>query len=247
MPVVLILICYLINIFAPATLKFPPHLILNEIFLLFKDTSFQNALFQTLYSTFISLFLAIVIGTFLGYLLGYNQTIWNLSQPTIDFFRSIPVTFLIPIATLLLGVSDSRIIWILSTYPCILIIIFSVRGGITLQEPERLHFYKIISGKSNLVSRFLHVTLFETLPHIFSGFRISLSYCLVIVTVLEYLRLGNKLGIGGLVNNELEMQHYPKVYALVFIIGFIGFLLNKSTEYLQHRYFNWSISEPNAA
>ena len=168
-----------------------------------------------------------------------------MSQPTIDFFRSIPVTFLIPAFALLIGVTSSNIIWLLATYPCMLIIVFNVRVGLSKLESERILSYRIISGSSNPIKKFFKVTLFEILPSISTGFRIALSYCIVIVTVLEYMKLGNRAGIGGLINDELGNLNYTRVYALIFLIGFIGFLLNKIVEILDFIFLRWSKTNSN--
>jgi ABC-type nitrate/sulfonate/bicarbonate transport system permease component len=246
LPIVLILLCTLANVFAPATLQFPkPQLIFQDIFKSLSEQSVWSVLSNTLINLTKALSLSLFFGVLLGLFLGLNKSIWNLSQPTVDFFRSIPVTFLIPAVALLIGVTSANIVWILATYPCLLIIIFNVRAGISKQEPERVHSFHIISGSTNLLSRFFKVTFYEILPDIFSGFRIALSYDIVIITVLEYMRLGNKTGIGGLINDELQSLNYVRVYALTFIIGILGFVLNKFVEIIQQRFIHWSFYKDN--
>jgi len=241
LPVFLIILCVGVNLFAPATLQFPkPQIIFKDIFISFSEQSVLSALGNTLLNLSKALALSLFFGVIIGLFLGLSKNIWNLSQPTVDFFRSIPVTFLIPVVALLIGVTSANIIWILATYPCLLIMIFNVRAGISKQEPERVHSFYIISGSLNLFKRFFKVTFYEILPDIFSGFRITLSYCIVIITVLEYMRLGNKTGIGGLINDELQNLNYVRVYALTFIIGILGFVLNKVVEILQNKHIHWS-------
>lgn len=244
LPIILILLCTLANIFAPAALQFPkPQIIFQDIFKSFSEQSVLAALANTLVTLSKALVLSLVFGIVLGLFLGLNKSVWSLSQPTVDFFRSIPVTFLIPAVALLIGVTSENIIWILATYPCLLIIIFNVRAGITKQEPERVHSFYIISGSTNLLNRFIKVTFYEILPDIFSGFRIALSYCLVVITVLEYMRLGNKTGIGGLISDELQNLNYVRVYALTFIVGILGFTLNKIVEIIQNKFIHWASDE----
>lgn len=241
LPVTLIVLCALANVLAPPTLQFPkPQVIFHDIFKSFSEEGVLAALGNTLVNLSKALSLSLFFGIIIGLFLGVNKNIWNLSQPTVDFFRSIPVTFLIPAVALLIGVTSENIVWILATYPCLLIIIFNVRAGIIRQESERVHSFYIISGSTNLFSRFFKVTSYEIVHDIFSGFRISLSYCIVIITVLEYMRLGNKTGIGGLINDELQNLNYVRVYALTLIIGIIGFVLNKLVELIQNKLIHWS-------
>lgn len=244
LPVFLIVLCVLANLFAPATLQFPnPLLIFQDIFNSLTEQEVLSSLGNTLISLSKAVTISLLLGVLIGLFLGLNNSVWNFSQPTIDFFRSIPVTFLIPAAALLIGSTSENIVWILATYPCLLIMIFNVRTGIIKQELERVHSFYIITGSKKLLQRFFKVTFYEILPDIFSGFRISLSYCIVIVTVLEYMRLGNSTGIGGLINDELQNQNYVRVYALTFIVGVLGYLLNKIIELMQQRFAHWAVNE----
>ncbi|MBV6479214.1 MAG: hypothetical protein HGGPFJEG_01975 [Ignavibacteria bacterium] len=243
LPIFLVVLCFFANIFAPETLQFPnPLLIFKDIFSSLNEQEVLSSLNNTLISLSKALLLSLLLGVLVGLFLGLNNGVWNLSQPTVDFFRSIPVTFLIPAVALLIGSTSENIVWILATYPCLLIMIFNIRAGIMKQEQERVHSFYIIAGSKNLLHRFFKVTFYEILPDIFSGFRISLSYCIVIVTVLEYMRLGNNTGIGGLINDELQKQNYVRVYALTFIVGVLGYLLNKITEIVQQKFAHWAIN-----
>ncbi|MBK9721987.1 MAG: ABC transporter permease subunit [Saprospiraceae bacterium] len=249
LPLVLVILCVIVNQFAPQKLQFPePKYIFKDLLFSITDKSILIILGNTFKNILIALFVSFVFGVFFGLILGYNRKVWNLSQPTVDFFRSIPVTFLIPATALLLGVTSSNIVWILSTYPCILIMILNVRAGLTKQERERVLSFSMINGATKPLKIFFKVTIFEILPDISTGFRIALSYCIVIVTVLEYLNLGNNgnsPGIGKLISQEADNLNYTRVYALIFLIGFIGFFLNKIVEILDYSILHWSKSDSN--
>ncbi|MDP1764106.1 MAG: hypothetical protein Q8L07_09495 [Sediminibacterium sp.] len=244
LPAFLIFLCIVVNLFAPVSLNFPkPQLIFSDLAKSLTEQKVLLALTNTFKNVFTALILSFLSGIFAGILLGHSRKVWNLSQPTIDFFRSIPVTFLIPVTALLIGVTSSNIVWILAAYPCMLIMILNVRAGLSKQETERVLAYSIISGSTNPVKKFFRVTLFEILPDVSTGFRIALSYCIVIVTVLEYMNIGNNgsnPGIGKLISEEAELLHYPRVYALIFLIGFIGFLLNKAVELFDYFFLHWA-------
>ncbi|MBK9271925.1 MAG: ABC transporter permease subunit [Saprospiraceae bacterium] len=244
LPVFLFLLCIVLNLFAPEALKFPkPAVIFWEVINTLGETKVWTILGNTLLNVSIVLLIAVFLGLLFGIVLGYSNRAWNLSQPTVDFFRSIPVTFLIPASGLLLGVTSQNMIWVLASYPCMLIMILNVRAGLTKQESERVLSYSIISGNPNPIKKFFRVTIFEILPDVSTGFRIALSYSIVIVTVLEYMNIGNNgsnPGIGKLIGEEAEQLNYPRVYALIFVIGLVGFLLNKIVEILDSFFLQWS-------
>jgi ABC-type nitrate/sulfonate/bicarbonate transport system permease component len=244
LPVFLFLLGVVLNLFAPEELKFPtPSVIFGEVINTLREAKVWKILGNTLLNVTIALLVAFFFGVFFGIVLGRSNRAWNLSQPTLDFFRSIPVTFLIPASALLLGVTSQSMIWVLASYPCMLIMILNVRAGLTKQESERVLSYSIISGNSSPIKRFFRVTIYEILPDVSTGFRIALSYSIVIVTVLEYMNIGNNgsnPGIGKLISEEAENTSYARVYSLIFIIGLIGFLLNKTVEVLDSIFFRWS-------
>jgi ABC-type nitrate/sulfonate/bicarbonate transport system permease component len=220
--------------------------IISRFFSQFADLSVLKALGVTLRTLGISLLFAIVLGLLLGFFLG-SKTKWAYTQPTVDFLRSIPITFLIPIMAIVFGSSDTINIYLLTIYPTALMIMFGVRTGKQKQDLERLHFFKIIASKQMQPKRYriekIKLTLFETIPDIFSGFRIALSYGLVIVTVLEYMHIGvseNSIGIGTLLDRENINHDMMNVFALVLLIGIVGFFLNWITEQIQFKWIHWS-------
>jgi ABC-type nitrate/sulfonate/bicarbonate transport system permease component len=162
--------------------------------------------------------------------------IWSIFEPTLDFLRSIPVTFFIPAFAVILGISSPNIIWILAVIPSSLIIIVNVLHGIKQQNLNRLHQYYLISGKKSKISAFIKVTFFEVLPYFIAGFKISLSYAIVIVTVLEYMQMGNETGLGTLVYNEMEQLNYKRVYSIIIIVGLIGYILNQLIDKIPNKH-----------
>ena len=210
------------------------------------DLRVLKALWITIRTLGISLCFAIIFGLLLGFSLGSKKK-WTYTQPTVDFLRSIPITFLIPIFAIVAGSGHSINLYLLTIYPTALMIMLGVRAGKQKQDMERLHFFEIIASQQMQKKRYrrekIKLTFFETIPDIFSGFRIALSYGLVVVTVLEYLNVGqsdNSLGIGALLNSPYAGQSYMNMFALVLLIGFIGFVLNWITEKIQNRLIHWS-------
>jgi ABC-type nitrate/sulfonate/bicarbonate transport system permease component len=205
-----------------------------------------KALLVSLRTLGISLLFALVSGLFLGFLFGSKKH-WAYTQPTVDFLRSIPVTFLIPVLAILYGSGTVLNIYLLTIYPTSLMIMFGVRTGIIKRNTERLHFFTVISSKAMQPLRYrvekTKLLFFETLPDIFSGFRVALSYGLVIVTVLEYMHIGvseEAYGIGTLLDRETTNHETVNIFALILLIGVIGFLLNWIAEKIQHKWIHWS-------
>ena len=237
LPIIIGVFLYIIGLFSPNSLKFPSIIeIYGDFFHSLFDESVVNATVVTSKYVLISIVTSIFIGVILSFLLNINKYIWSSFEPFIDFLRSIPVTFFIPAFAIILGVSSPNIIWILAVIPSSLIILVNVSYGLTQQNLNRLHQYQILSGHKSKINTFFKVTLFEILPFFISGFKIALSYAIVIVTVLEYMDMGNQTGLGTLISDEMEQLNYNRVYSIIIIVGLIGYILNKIIDKLFKKY-----------
>ena len=77
------------------------------------NTTVLKALGVTLSTLGISLFFSLVIGLVFGFLFGKKEK-WIYIQPTVDFLRSIPMTFLIPILAIIYATGDTINIYLLN-------------------------------------------------------------------------------------------------------------------------------------
>lgn len=218
--------------------------IVGRFFTQLADLKVLKALGITLLRLLLSLIFAVIFGLLLGFAFG-NKKPWAYTQPTVDFLRSIPVTFFIPILAIVLLSSNTINIYLLTIYPTSLLIMFGVRTGIQKQDLERFHFFDVIASKQQRPDHYrkerIKLILFEALPDICSGFRVALSYGLVVITVLEYMHIGQSvIGLGELLESEVTNHDKTNIFAIVLLIGTIGFLLNKGAEWLQHKYIHWS-------
>jgi NitT/TauT family transport system permease protein len=246
-PVVIVLGAYILKylVFGPG--NFPsPITIFQNLIEVIQTSEVQIAFWNTISFVLLSAISASVLGIIWGFLISRNDNVWLVSQPTIDFFRSIPVTFIIPLAALFLhgGSTAKTIIPLLAFYPAFLIMLLQVRSGVAKQNQERLHSFIVLNGNSNRWSIFKHVTFYEALPDILTGFRVTISYCIVVVTVLEYSStgaMGSRKGVGYLIYELVSNSEFnsPKVYAYTILVGLMGFILNKIIEAFQYRLTHW--------
>lgn len=221
-------------------IKFPSVLDIYSDFLrAIVDKDVIRAIGITLKNVIISTLISIFTGVFLSLLLTANKNLLKIFEPTVDLFRSIPVTFFIPAFALILGVSSPNIIWILTIIPCSLIIVINVTAGITQQNKARLHHFCLLSRNNNRFYSFFKITVFEVLPFLVSGIKIILSYSIVVVTVLEYMKMGSQIGLGNLVADKMDLYDYKRVYSIILIVGLIGYIVNKSVNVIFNKRLNY--------
>lgn len=231
LPILLATFFSILRYFSPSTIKFPTvSEIYSDFIISLVDLEVLKAIFSTAKNVFISVIASIFLGTILSFILNINKKLWTLVEPTVDFLRSVPITFFIPAFAIILGNFSPNIIWILAVIPSTLIVLVNVAYGIKELEKDdkqsRLHNYQLLSGNKGRWNLFRKVKIYEILPHFISGFKIALSYAIVIVTVLEYMMMGDEIGLGRLVNDEMDKPNYVRVYSLIIIVGLIGYIFN---------------------
>lgn len=233
------------HVFSPSTFSYPnPREVGIRFISLFSDKEVFSAFASTAFRVVWIVVLAGIIGTCLGVLLGQDKRLWNASQPAVDFLRSLPVTFLIPPLALLLGSKSEMLLVTLVLVPCSLVLVINVRYAIgTLQEERALSFH-LVTGKRDALSRFIHVTVPEITPFLLSGLRLSLSYAIVITTILEFMHIGpsENLGLGGLISDAMSAGDLPTVHVVAFVVGSTGMALNRLFETAERKFAQYTPS-----
>lgn len=212
-----------------------PRAVLTALIALFvKDRIIADIGF-TLYRMGFGFTIACLIGVPLGLLMGYSNRIYASSEFMVELFRSIPATALLPLFILFLGIGDASKIAVAAWSPGLILAVHSMYGVHSGKE------MRLKAGKSMRMSMsllFRKIILPEALPHIFSGMRIALSLSLVLVVVSEMM-IGSNTGIGQrLINSQLHFNT-PDLYAVILVIGFIGYCLNKILQMFEKRFIHW--------
>ena len=82
-------------------------------------------------------------------------------------------------------------------------------------------------------ARLLRIVLPAALPEIMVGCRTGLV--LALITMVTSEMIARQAGVGNLLFNSLDMAQYETVYAMIVIIGVLGFVLDALFERLRAR------------
>jgi NitT/TauT family transport system permease protein len=82
------------------------------------------------------------------------------------------------------------------------------------------------------------IIFFETLPYIFAGIRIGVSWNLIVVIVAEMF-IGTRHGLGHLIYDASVMLDTPAVFSGIITIGLIGYFLNRFIMFLEKKVVHW--------
>lgn len=192
---------------------------------------------NTLYRVLVSFLQSLVISIPIGVSIGMNKTIYKSVAYIIDFFRSIPATALFPIFMIIFGVGDESKI-ASAVIASSLVIIFNLAEGVAMIHPQKIHTMKLFGASWFQI--LTKMTLYESLPYIFIGIRNGVSLALVVIVVTEMF-VGTNSGLGKSIIDYQITYEISKMYATVFLVGFLGYSLNKSIQLIEKRIVHWRV------
>jgi len=179
--------------------------------------------------------IAAVVGVPLGLLVGRIKLLASATQPTIDFFRSIPATALFPLFLFFFGVGDKAKVAI-AVYACSLIVLVSTAYGAFQVKRARI-LYAQVMGASRL-DIFWKIVVPESAPGIFAGLRVALSLSFVLIVVTEMF-IGATVGLGYQIMNSQMVYRTPDMYAGIMLAGIVGYLANRGLLAVDTRVLHW--------
>jgi ABC-type nitrate/sulfonate/bicarbonate transport system permease component len=166
--------------------------------------------------------LAAAIGVAFGTVLGYFRFAHSLFEAVIEFLRPMPSVAIIPVAVLLLGISDAMIVAV-TVYASLWPVLINTIDGV--RQSERT---LIDTGRTFGLNRrkiLWRVVLPAAAPYVVTGLRISLSIALILVTTAEMVA-GSK-GLGFFILDEERSMNSSNMYAGVVVVAVLGYLLNR--------------------
>jgi ABC-type nitrate/sulfonate/bicarbonate transport system permease component len=171
-----------------------------------------------------------VVGIMLGIALGRSPAALDYVGPLLAFLRAIPPPTLVPVFLVLLRLGPPMQ---LAT------IVFGVIWPVLINTIEGAR--SVDQVKTDTVRAFrlprrlwvLRVVLPAALPKIFAGLRISLSLSLILMVVSELVASTN--GLGYLLSAFQAKYDYAAAWAVVALIGLLGYAFNSILLTAEHR------------
>jgi NitT/TauT family transport system permease protein len=146
----------------------------------------------TTFSTILIAFaLAVVLGTAAGALIHRSPRLRDVADPLLASYYSVPTFIFYPLLVALLGLGKAPLVvlGILSATPAVVISTLSGLDGVApvLMKLARIH-------RLTPLRTLWWIVLPAALPHLFTGFKLALSYALIGVIAGEFILSGTGLG-----------------------------------------------------
>ena len=196
--------------------------------------SFVDQIFTSLKTVFAGFVLAFLIAVPIGIVIGLSETLRNSFNWLIQVFKPVsPVVWLLLVFMIVKTMtkdsdSDSAfIISFISVGLCAMwATLVNTAMGVSSVDKDYINVAKVL--KLGPLQKVFKVILPSSLPLIFTGLRITLSVAWMVLIAIELL--AQSPGLGSFVWEEFQNganDSNSKIIVAMFIIGIIGFLLDR--------------------
>lgn len=201
---------------------------------LFQSGQVLLHLITSLYRALAGLAIGSTVGIALGILMARSRIVRDMIDPFVTLTFPLPKTAFIPIALLWLGVGDASSILVVFLSTLVPMIISAYDGA------RAVHKQLIWSAQAMGASRlrvFTSVVIPASLPYIINGFRIGLAFSMVVVISAEMVAA--HIGIGKFILLFGESGNYNYMFATIFIVVGVVFLIDRCFFLFSNRLLRW--------
>ena len=179
-------------------------------------------------------FLAAAVFIPLGIFMGLSQRIYSLFEVIVEMLRPVPPPVVIPLAMLFFGLEDEMKIFVIF-FSCAWPILLNTLDGVRSIDPVLLNTgqdLRLVAPKI-----IWQVVLARRAPQIMTGLRVSLPIMLILVVISEMV--GSTDGIGYFILDSQRRFKVAQMYAGMFALALLGYLLNQLFDLVYRRLLAW--------
>lgn len=199
-----------------------PSRVFKSLYLMALDGSLFYHTGITLFETLLGFILGTSIGTLFAILLWWNKTLYEILEPSIIVFNSLPKTAFGPILIVWFGNSMTSII-LMSILISVVVTTLNVLTGFQEVDQDKIRLIYSFGGtKKTILTKIL---LPNNIPTFINIFKVNIGLCLVGVIIGEFLVA--KAGLGYLIVYGSQVFKLDWVMLSILILGLLSVLLFK--------------------
>jgi ABC-type nitrate/sulfonate/bicarbonate transport system permease component len=202
------------------------------------------AVADTLAAWVIGLLIGGVAAVAAGSVLGLNRFAYRSAIPVIEFFKTIPVVAILPIALLLFG-PTLKMKYLLVAFAVFWPLVIQVIYGVRSVDPTVLDTATALQVRG--LRRFVVVILPTAAPFVATGVRVAAAVALIVDVVAELIGGGSGVGLQILTAENSGPTAFPVMYAYILVAGLLGVVLAGGFALAERRLLHWHESQRNSA
>lgn len=194
----------------------------------------HESLWHSIQVIFWGFLISSAAGVPIGILCGSSRLAGKLCEPFIEFFRYLPAPAFGALAVAILGIYDG---------PKIAIIVIGTffQQVLIIANTTRKLDYALVEAAQTLGTKgaklMTRVVIPGILPDLYRDQRILLGWAWTYLIVAELI--GTTTGITWFITQQARYQHFPNVFAAIFIIGIVGLGTDQILAMAGRRLFPW--------
>lgn len=183
---------------------------------------------------FLGFLLGGIPGVVIGIVMGISRPVRAFVDPLISATYPIPKSSILPLILLIFGLGEmSKVVMVAIGvfYP----IAINATAGVLQISPIYLDVGK--SFKASRWDTFRTIALPGALPFIMTGVKLGMGLALILIAIAEMV--GARSGIGFMIWSAWETFSVGTMYAGLFVIALIGFILSLILNEVERRVIRW--------
>lgn len=182
----------------------------------------------------VAIVLSISIGIAAGTVIGLTPWLRELLEPVLEFFRAIPPPVLIPVFTLLMGITNSMKLTVIvagAFWPVLLNTIDGVRSTDSVMTETAQSF------RLTRAERLRYLVLPSASPRIMTGIRQTLSIALIMMVISEMFNTSS--GLGYRIVYFQRNYLIAEMWSGILLLGLVGVFLAVVFTFVERRVLRW--------
>jgi len=190
--------------------------------------------------------LGFTIGSLLGAVLGFALVYWPILErsayPYVVGFQSLPKVALAPLMVVWFGFGLEGKVFITAVITFFPVLVNTMAGYQSV-EPERIELARSCNASQwQLISK---IIIPSCLPFLFAGLNVASVLAILGAVVGELV--GARAGLGMLLTQYNQSMELGSEFAVILLLGVIGFLMNHAVKLAERRFCFWAHRNGNLA
>lgn len=214
----------------------PISVVAGALWHLIQSGEFWDAYRQTMIPFLWGWVLAMGVGIVVGLIIGRFRVVLALTTPYLTFLNALPVSTLVPVAVILLGIGYPSRVLVVFLF-AVVEIILNTAAGVRYVDREMVEMGRSFHG--NEWRLFRKVILPASGPGIMAGVRIGTGRAVVGMVVVEILLVA--VGVGRLILRFRGRFQSAELYAVVLSLIIFGIALLALARWVERRVSRWKL------
>lgn len=204
------------------------------------NASFWPHLAVTAYESVIGFVGGVITGVLCGFALAHWPRAERVFYPYIQAFNALPKIAIAPLMVVWLGFGFAPKIWMAGILVFFPMMVNSMAGYHSV-EPERIDLARACNASNAQI--FWKIVVPSSLPFIFAGLHMATVLAVLGAIVGEFV--GASEGLGMLLLQYNNNMQVGGVFAILIVLGAIGYGLNVLMQWLENKYCFWARRQKN--